>query len=238
MIALFIIAFALLAATAYTLYRRRHASSDYPAQIGTPYPTPRSLFEPEGHTNESRRLTAEQTVRETAERKATLLRRAAEGDLAALAEAQRTEDSALYADTLNALLDWADTSEDNLRSLVAFIASDTNLRGNARLATAYMKLWREHPDRRHTAQMLHLAALSDDASAFERAVVAAIEAARAGRLKEIKREELSALVESDYWVLSSEARRTGAGFALKQRLAAAGDLWAAGTEPESPNVES
>jgi hypothetical protein len=239
-IALFIIAFALLTATAYTLYRRRHASSDYPApQLGTTTPpTPRSLFDPEEHANEQRRLLAEQTNRETAERKATLLQRASDGDLTALAEAQRTADPALYASALDALLDWSDASEDNLRSLAAFVASDTALRANARLAATYAKLWRAHPDRRHTAQMLHLAALSDDASEFERAVLAVIEAARTGRLAEITHEELSALVESEYWVLSSEARRTGAGFALKQRLAAAGSLWAAGKQSESPNVES
>jgi hypothetical protein len=219
-IALFIIAFALLAATAYTLYRRQHASSDYHAQLETRTPSPRSLFDDrEAHT-EHERLIAAQVVREAEERKATLSKRVAEGDLTALAEAHRAQDPALYASVLDGLLDWSANSETNLSNLALFVANYPRLRGSERLAADYMKLWRENPDRRSTVQMLHLAALSDDAATFERAVVAAIDAAHEGRLREIRREELIALVESEYWVLSSAARRTGAGFALKERLAA------------------
>lgn len=238
MIAIFIIAFALLAATAYTLYRRQHASSDYPAQLGTQPPPRRSLFDDQETHSEHRQLLAAQASTEAAERKASLLKRAAEGDLTALAEAHRVEDGALYNSVLDALLDWAGDAETNLRALAAFIAGDTELHGSQRLAAAYAKLWREHPDRQRTAQMLHLSALSDDASTFEHAVVEASDALRAGRLKEIKREELSALIESEYWVLSSAARRTGAGFALKQRLASLRDQAAVSRTSESPNVES
>lgn len=239
MIALFIIAFALLAATAYTLYRRQHASSDYPAQLGTRPPPPRSLFDDrEPPHPEQRRLHAAQASQEAqALRQTSLLKRAAEGDLTTLAEAQRAEDPALYAAVLDGLLDRAADSETRLLLLASFVAGDTDLRGNSRLAAAYTNLWREHPDRQRTAHMLHLAALSDDAGAFEQAVVAAFEALRAGRLKEIGREELSALVESEYWVLSSAARRTGAGFALKERLAALRVRTAAGTGSESTHVE-
>jgi hypothetical protein len=237
-IALFIIAFVLLAATAYTLYRRQHASSDYPAQLGARPPSPRSLFDdPETHT-EHKRLHASQASGAAGERKASLLKRASEGDLTTLAEAHRAEDPALYTGALNGLLDWAADSETRLRSLASFVADDTDLRGSPRLAAAYTKLWHEHPDGQRTAQLLHLAALSDDAETFERAVVAATEAARAGRLINVRRAELHALVESEYWVLSSDARRTGAGFALKERLAALRDEPAAGRESESPQVES
>ncbi|HZG51992.1 MAG TPA: hypothetical protein VEZ40_07645 [Pyrinomonadaceae bacterium] len=238
MIALFIIAFALLAATAYTLYRRQHASSDYPAQLETRPPAPRSLFDDQETEPERRRLLAAEAGREAAARTASLLKRAAEGDLTALAEAHRAQDPALYASVLDALLDRAADSETHLRSLASFITNDTDLRGSPRLAAAYAKLWREHPDRRRTAQTLHLAALSDDASAFERAVVEATEAARGGRLTEIGREELSALIESEYWILSSAARRTGEGFALKQRLASLRDEASASKAAESPQAES
>lgn len=238
MIAIFIIAFALLAATAYTLYRRQHASSDYPAQLGTQPPPRRSLFDDQETHREQRQLLAAQASAEAAKRKASLLKRAAGGDLTALAEAHCAGDNALYPGVLDALLDWAGDSETNLRALAAFIAGDTDLRGSSRLAASYTKLWREHPDRQRTALMLHLSALSDDANTFEQAVVAASDAARAGRLKEIRREELSALIESEYWVLSSAARRTGAGFALKQRLASLRDEAAASRTSASPNVES
>lgn len=239
MIALFIIAVALFAATAYVFYRRQQASSDYPAQLESrTQPPPRSLFDRQESQPQRKPLLTARAGRESDELKATLVKRAAEGDLASLSEAHRAKDPTLYAGVLDALLDWASNSDSNLRTLASFIAGDTDLRGSSRLAAAYTKLWREHPDRRHTAQVLHLAALSDDAGTFERAVVAAIDASGAGVLKDVGREELSALIESEYWVLSSDARRTAAGFALKQFLTASSGQAAASGKTESPNVES
>lgn len=243
MIALFIIAFVLLAATAYTLYRRQHASSDYRAELPSPFTSPRSLFDhTEAHT-EHARLLAAQANREAESRDALLLERAAEGDLTALAEAQRTGNAILYGRVLHHLLSWTEASEANLLSLASFISNDSDLRGNPDLAAAYTKLWQRHPDRQTTAQLLHLAALSDDAKTFERAIVAASDWLRSGRPGELKPEELWALIESEYWVLSSAARRAGAGFVLKQRMTnLRGELLlllrSASRKTESTNVES
>jgi hypothetical protein len=238
-IALFIIAFVLLAATAYTFYRRQHASPDYRAELNSRPVSPRSLFEhQEEQTEHTRLLLAAQANRELEERNASLLNRASTGDITALAEAQRANDPALYARVLHDLLNRAAASETDLRALASFIANDSGLRASADLAAAYMKLWQQQPDRSSTTQMLHLAALSDDADAFERAIVAASDALRSGRLGETRPEELSALIESEYWVLSSAARRTGAGFVLKQRMASLRETLAAGPKTESPNMES
>ncbi|HEV7904726.1 MAG TPA: hypothetical protein VGO96_12865 [Pyrinomonadaceae bacterium] len=242
MIALFIIAFVLLAATAYTFYRRQHASSDYRAELQSRFAdSPRSLFDHQAeHAEQSRLLNAAQASREIEEHTASLLERATAGDITTLAAAQRANDNALYGRVLQNLLNRAEESEANLRALAAFIANDSDLRGSPDLAAAYTKLWQQQPDRQTTAQLLHLAALSDDAHAFERAIVATTDSLRAGRLGEMRPEELSALIESEYWVLSSEARRTGAGFVLKQRMTSlrAELLAAASRKTESPNVES
>ena len=40
-----------------------------------------------------------------------------------------------------------------------------------------------------------------------------------GRLEGLGAEDLRALFEAEYWLLSSEAKRSGAGFVLKQKLA-------------------
>ena len=242
MIALFIIAVVLLAATAYTFYRRRHASPDYRAELQSGFTSPRSLFENQAaHTKQTRLHGTAQASSESAERNASLLERAAAGDLTTLAEAQRANDSALYARALHNLLNRAANSEIDLHSLASFITNDSGLlRGSPDLAAAYLKLWRQQqqPDRRSTVQLLHLAALSDEAKTFERAVEAACDALRAGRLGEIRPEELSSLIESEYWVLSSAARSTGAGFVLKQRLTSVGEELAAGRKTEPPKVES
>jgi hypothetical protein len=238
-IALFIIAVVLLAATAYTFYRRQHASSDYRAELQTRFVSPRSLFDrQEPHAEQMRIGGAAQASGELEARDASLLKRAAAGDLTTLAEAQRADDYALYARVLHSLLGRAATSEIDLRSLASFIADDSALRGSPDLAAAYTKLWQQQPDRRSTALLLHLAALSDDASTFERAVVAAIDWLRSGRSGEIRPEELSALIESEYWVLSSAARSTGAGFVLKRRMNGLRAELAKGRKTESPNVES
>ncbi|HEV2764778.1 MAG TPA: hypothetical protein VGV38_17490, partial [Pyrinomonadaceae bacterium] len=118
-----------------------------------------------------------------------------------------------------ASLTWADASEDNLHALASFVASDSELRGSRALADAYRKLWERAPDRATTARLLHLAALSDDAETFGDAVTAAARALREGRLTNLSGEDLRALAESEFWVLSNESRTTGAGFVLKQRLA-------------------
>jgi hypothetical protein len=242
-IALFIIAFVLLAATAYTFYRRQHASSDYRAELQSRnVVSPRSLFDhQEADEEHSRLLRAAQASREIEERDASLLIRATAGDLTALAEAQRARDHALYGRVLHNLLTWAEASEADLRSLASFIANDSGLRGSPDLAAAYAKLWQQQPDRQTTAQLLHLAALSDDADTFERAISAASDALRSNHPGETRPEELSALIESEYWVLSSEARRTGAGFVLKQRMTNLREellLLAASRKTESTNVES
>ena len=239
MIALFIIAFVLLAATAYTFYRRQHASSDYHAELQTRFVPPRSLFErQDAHAERMRPGDAAQASGELEARDASLLKRAAAGDLTALAEAQRADDSALYARVLHKLLDRAATSEADLHSLASFIDDDSGLRGSPDLAAAYTKLWQQQPDRRSTARLLHLAALSDDAGTFERAIVAASDWLRSGRSDEIRPEELSALIESEYWVLSSASRSTGAGFVLKRRMNGLLVELAKSRKTESPNVES
>lgn len=240
MIALFIIAFVLLAATAYTFYRRQHASPDYRAELESRHATPRSLFE---HQAEHTPLDgAAQAHRELEERNALWLKRASEGDSTTLAEAERANDPALYGRVLNNLVLWAEASEANLRSLAAFINNDSGLRGSPELAAAYTKLWQQQPDRQTTAQLLHLAALADDANTFEQAVVAVSDWLRQSHADELRPDELLALIESEYWVLSSEARRAGAGFLLKQRLTSLREelllLAAASRKAESPNVES
>ncbi|MCA1636416.1 MAG: hypothetical protein LC802_22670, partial [Acidobacteria bacterium] len=218
MIALFIITFALLAAIAYTFYRRQHASSDHRAELQTRHMSPRSLFDHrETHAANQRFLSA-QTSKQTEERNASFLRRAAGGDLTVLTEAQSANDFTLYRSVWHGLLEWAATSETNLRSLVSFVVKNSDLRGSAALVEAYSKLWQQHPDRQSTAQMLHLAALSDDAKTFEQAVEATSNFVLEDCLNGISPEELSTLIESEYWVLSSAARSTGAGFLLKQKL--------------------
>lgn len=77
------------------------------------------------------------------------------------------------------------------------------------------------PNRNSTAKLLHAAALSDDAKNYERAIELVLLSWRDGSLADISAKELQSLFNSEYWVLSSRTRTSGAGFVLKETLSSA-----------------
>ena len=82
-----------------------------------------------------------------------------------------------------------------------------------------IRTWQQSPNRSSTAKLLHVAALSDNAKNYERAIELVMMSWRDGSLRDISETELQALFNSEYWVLSSHTRTSGAGFVLKQTLA-------------------
>ena len=152
------------------------------------------------------------------DRRIKLVERAARGETAALTDAHATGDRKVYDEVLNALID-ARLRQGNLNDLVNHIASNSELRGGVRLAHQVIQSWKLAPDRRSTIEMVHIAALSDDADTYGKAIEAALEAWQNKKLSGFKPEELIMLVESQYWELASEARSGGAGYALKRQIA-------------------
>jgi hypothetical protein len=150
--------------------------------------------------------------------RADLIERSARGDLETLSEAHSTGDARLYDDVLNELIDSTSSGHQNFEALVARISRSNDLRGNRRLAERLIGYWRGNVDRRSTTQMMHIAALSDDPGVYEQAVELVLERWRSGKLQQFSVDELIALFESQYWILALEARRGGAGFALKRKL--------------------
>jgi len=151
---------------------------------------------------------------------ANLIDRARAGDLKTLSETHSIEDAALYGKVLEALIDSAGGSRERLGALVSHISKSKALRGNRRLAELLISARAAAPDRRSTIELLHIAALSDDAAVYQRAVELVIADWLQGKLIEFSPEELIELFDSQFWILAPEARHGGAGFALKSRLAA------------------
>lgn len=151
-------------------------------------------------------------------RRTKLMERAARGDIDALTGANAIGDRKLYGEVLDALVG-ARLRQGNLNDLVKHIASNNELRGSVRLAEQVIQTWRLAPDRRSTIEMIHLAALSDNANTYGKAIGMALEAWRNEKLSGFKPEELIMLVESQYWELASEARSGGAGYTLKRQIA-------------------
>lgn len=82
-----------------------------------------------------------------------------------------------------------------------------------------IRAFQESPNRRSTTKLLHVAALSDDAKNYGRAIELALMSWRDGTLSDLSAKELESLFNSEYWVLSSQTRTSGAGFVLKRTLA-------------------
>ena len=77
------------------------------------------------------------------------------------------------------------------------------------------------PNRSSTTKLLHIAALTDDAKNYGRAVELVLMSWRDDSLADVSAVELQALINSEYWVLSSHTRSSGAGFVLKRTLSTA-----------------
>ena len=86
-------------------------------------------------------------------------------------------------------------------------------------AIAAISAFQESPDRSSTAKLLHAAASTDDAKNYGRAIELVLISWRDGSLSDISANDLQALFNSEYWVLSSSTRTSGAGFVLKETLA-------------------
>ena len=86
-------------------------------------------------------------------------------------------------------------------------------------AIAAIRNFQQSPNRSSTIQLLHVAALSDDAKNYGRAVELVLMSWRDGSLTALSANELQSIFNSEYWVLSSRTRTSGAGFVLKRTLA-------------------
>jgi uncharacterized membrane protein len=84
-----------------------------------------------------------------------------------------------------------------------------------------LREYQQSPNRYTTVKLLHAAALSDNAKNYERAIELVLMSWRDGSLSDVSRKELQSLLNSEYWVLSSRTRTSGAGFVLKQTLSSA-----------------
>ena len=81
-----------------------------------------------------------------------------------------------------------------------------------------IRAFQSSPNRHSTAKLLHVAALSDDAKNYGRAIELVLLSWRDGSLSDLTAKDLQALINSEYWVLSSPSRTSGAGFVLKETL--------------------
>jgi hypothetical protein len=213
MIVIIVISFLALIGAIFTIYALRQTPSREIDRPGLPTRHFEGLFD---STGVAPLLEERHEALSSARR--TLVEIARNGDLTSLSEAHSTGDAALYSDVLSALLEWASNSQEDLAALVSRISKSGHLRANNELARRLIEKWKTNPDRRSTTEMIHIAALSDDAESYQQAVEAALDMWRRGQLAQFSADELAELLVSQYWVIAPEARRGGVGFALKRKL--------------------
>jgi hypothetical protein len=214
MLAILVICFLALTVTALTLYIRRR----------TPAVNPHNELEPPGFAGlfsaqEPTAAASETNKVEDLALRANLIDRARSGDRSVLVETSATENPALYNLVLDALTESASDNSEKLQALVFFVSTNGQLRGNKRLAERVMARWEAAADKRSTIEMIHIAALSDDAAIYQGAVELIVSFWKKGKLSEFTPEALIELFDSQFWVLAPEARQGGAAFALKRKLA-------------------
>jgi hypothetical protein len=94
--------------------------------------------------------------------------------------------------------------------------------GNSKpLPNELIDSWRKSPDRTSTTRLLHAAALSDDANTYCNTVELVLNAWQDGGISGMSAAELQNLLNSEFWLLSSNTRNSGAGFVLKRTLSRA-----------------
>ena len=212
-----IISVFLLAVTALALYRWNRQP---PKELNT-FSEPRSfdgLFA-EQHAEEMKLLAQAEAESRVEEERRRLLKRAADGDKTALDEARKQSDAALYREVLQTLVARADGDEKAFRSIAKYIIDSGVLRSSGEFATTMIERWNESLDQLSLVDLLHLAALSDDAAVFKRAVEVSVKRFGEGRLPQVSAKDFLATVESAYWLMATEVRSSGSGFLLKQLIA-------------------
>jgi hypothetical protein len=214
MVTFLITSFLILAFLVVVVYFWQKPNAPVESPLLPAPPEPRGLFSSE-QAADPRQLGAD----ELAQRRAAVLERANNGDKSALKDAQLENDPSFYNAALDSLTDRA-TSDPQLLSLISYVTR-AELPVNAKLAQAVFRAWWRAPDRSSTAKTLHIIALSDDASLYNEAVETALHFCREGQLPDVSSEELRALMDGEFWILSSKVRSSGAGFLLKRTLARA-----------------
>jgi acyl-homoserine lactone acylase PvdQ len=218
MVTVLVTSILLLVVIAFAIYRwQRVASSENGNKTLPSAPDFEGLFA-ESIAEEQLRLNAAQLEEKLAEKRSELLTRAGEGDKSALSEAHQTGNADFYDEVLDTLVQRAENAKQ-VFALASYLSRNGNLPINVTLARAFTDIWKHAPDRHTTAEMLHVAALAGDSAFYQQVIEFVLQYWREQRLQDIKAEELIALIESEFWLIPSNARDSGAGFLLKRELA-------------------
>lgn len=173
-----------------------------------------SLFAPS--VEELRLLESAEHKKLVAERRENfrrnLLLRANEQDLTVLLEARDFGDLPIYDELLDILAE-----NSTIEKFTDFVSAN-NLPANVKVVEKCLANWCENISSGNLTKLLHISALTNSADNFLQTVEKIVTLWKEKRVK-VTSIELVTAVESHFWLLANEARTSGAGFLLKERLA-------------------
>ncbi|MDX2032838.1 MAG: hypothetical protein SF339_19330 [Blastocatellia bacterium] len=216
-----LIAFPFLAITFLALYQWSRQAGPEPPASQIESRTFDGLFAERNAIEAQALARAEAELRAEDEReqsRAALLARACVDDETALDDAHALGDREIYNEVLDALVSQAAGDRERLRGIAEYIVDSRALRSTREFAKSMIPAYDGKLDQRSLADMLYLAALSDDAAVYEEAIRAARERFRQRRIA-LQPRDFVATVESGYWLIAAGTRYSGAGFTLKQLIA-------------------
>jgi hypothetical protein len=216
------------------LFYRRRRFEDQQVLASIPPPPP-SLFPPDQEQLSTARDEQERVAAKL--RVDQLLERASQGEREVLVQIDRPGEPEVYDAVLTVLADHEGADDFlGVSELAAFVI-EHDLPANRRLVERVMDHCRHSPDRSAAIMLLHLAARTDDAEVFGEAFDLLADASANGTVPALSAIELVGLADSEFWLLRDDARDSGAGFLLKQKLAGARRELAAAARPENESPQ-
>ena len=218
MVTVLVTSFLILVIISFAIYRWQRVEPTDHLKRTLPTPPEFSGLFAESDAEENARLNAAHLEEALKDKRHALCLRAADGDRETLIEAHQSGDATLYDEVLDALVRRAENAKQ-VFALASYVARSDGLPVNIKLAEAFTDNWKSAPDRRTTPEMLHVAALTGDAAFYQHAITLASQSWHEQRLRDIAPGELAQLIESEFWLIPSSVRNSGAGFLLKRELA-------------------
>lgn len=83
----------------------------------------------------------------------------------------------------------------------------------------FQKIWQNAPTRKNTSELLFIASQSENSEIYSETADEVLKFWKAGKLVELSANDLAEILESHFWLISSEKRTSGVKFGLYQELA-------------------
>lgn len=94
-----------------------------------------------------------------------------------------------------------------------------HLAEKAEKVNVFLKTWQNTPNRQNTSELLYIASQSESGEIYAKTAAEVLKFWKEGKLVCFSADNLAEILESHFWLISSEQRTSGVKFGLYQELA-------------------